>query len=245
MCTGRSPYICLMSSAGIGQYSAAPSHHLAVDCIIFGVEGDTLKLLLFKREIEPLAGEWSLLGSFVKDGESVDDAAHRVLVELTGIKDIYMEQLHCFGDVGRDPGGRVVSVGYWSLIKIDQAHHSFEVDDHVAEWVSIHEVPDLILDHNHMVELAKRRLRERARFYPIGIELVPEEFTLLQLFGVYQAIYDRPLDERNFRKKIQKSGLVEQLAKKDKTTSRKGSFLYKFDWETYQRLQEEGADLAF
>lgn len=218
---------------------------IAVDCIIFGVEDNNLKLLTFKREVEPLAGEWSLIGAFVKQNEHVDDAAKRILLELTGIDNIYMEQLHCFGNVNRDPGGRVISVAYWSLIKSDEFDREFKVQNHEAKWIGIDEVPSLILDHNNMVQQAVRNLQERAKFHPIGFELLPEEFTLPQLLKVYEAIFGRSIDDRNFRKKILKSGLLDRLPKKDKSTSKKGSYLYKFNHEQYEKLQDEGYNFGF
>lgn len=218
---------------------------IAVDCIIFGVQDNNLMLLIFKREVEPLAGEWSLLGSFVRQNEAVSSAAERILTELTGLTDVYMEQLHCFGDLDRDTGGRVISVAYWSLIKVDQNHLEFNVENHEAKWVSIDEIPELILDHTDMVNMAINHLRERAKFHPIGFELIPEEFTLPQLLKVYEAIFSRKIDDRNFRKKLLNSDLLIRLPKKDKSTSKKGSYLYKFNEETYKKLQKDGYNFDF
>lgn len=227
------------------DYNSKDKFLLAVDCIVFGVSENKLRLLIFEREVEPLAGEWSLLGSFIYASESTRDAAHRVLLELTGLDNIYMEQLHCFGEPQRDPGGRVISVAYWSLIKINQNDREFNVDNHRARWVSIDEMPELILDHGKMVTMAIGRLRERAKFHPVGFELVPKEFTLRQLLSVYEAIFDHKIDDRNFRKKILKSGLLTALDKKDKTTSRKGSYLYEFNKDTYRQLQDQGYNFDF
>ena len=227
------------------QYEDVKPLLIAVDCIIFGVQEAALKLLVFKREVEPLAGSLSLLGSFVRIEESVDEAAERILLELTGLEDIYMEQLHCYGRVDRDPGGRVVAVAYWSLIRVDQNYLEFNVRSHEAKWISIDRIPELVLDHRGMAEKAISNLRERARFRPIGFELLPEEFTLVQLFKVYQAIFDHPIDSRNFRKKLSKSGLLIPLTKKDKSTSKKGSFLFKFNQDTYKKLSREGYGFDF
>lgn len=218
---------------------------IAVDCIIFGVEENYLKLLVFEREVEPFAGQWSLLGSFVEPGESVSEAAERILFELTGLQDIYMEQLHCFGEVERDPGDRVVSVAHWSLIRVDQNHLEFNMSDHKARWVRFDEVPDLVLDHKDMVMMAIERLQERARFHPVGFELLPDEFTLPQLLKVYEAIFAREIDDRNFRKKLINSGLLTRLPKKDMTTSKKGSYLYKFNQTTYKQLSRDGYNFGF
>ncbi|MCB0496810.1 MAG: NUDIX hydrolase [Cyclobacteriaceae bacterium] len=227
------------------NYNNAEPQLIAVDCIVFGVEDNQLQLLIFKREVEPLAGEWSLLGSFVKPNEDVSAAAKRVLEELSDLKDIYMEQLHCYGNVDRDSGGRVISIAYWSLIRVNQTHEEFHAENHIAKWVPIDQIPKLVLDHGKMVEDAIEHLRERARFHPVGFELLPEEFTIPQLLKVYEAIFDHKIDDRNFRKKLLKSDLLIQLPKKDKTTSKKGSFLYKFNQETYERLLQSGYNFEF
>lgn len=234
-----------MSKTVLKTYNGQGSFLLAVDCIVFGVAENKLRLLVFEREVEPFAGHWSLLGSFVNPSESISNAAGRVLHELTRLDNIYMEQLHCFGEPNRDPGGPVVSIAYWSLIKINQTEIEFNVDNHRAKWVGVDEMPELVLDHGDMVTMAINRLRERARFYPVGFELVPKEFTLLQLLRVYEAIFDRKIDDRNFRKKIIKSGLLSPLDKKDKSTSRKGSYLYQFDEGTYRELQDRGYNFEF
>lgn len=227
------------------QYINASPILVAVDCIIFGVKDNELQLLVFKREVEPLAGHWSLVGDFIKKDESIDLAAKRVLEELTGLTDIYMEQLHSFGDIERDLGDRVISIAYWSLIKIDQLDLEFKIENHESKWVAFNKIPELVLDHEKMVTTAVERLREKARFHPIGFELLPKEFTLPQLLTVYEAIFNRGIDDRNFRKKILKSGLLDRLDKKDKSTSKKGSFLYKFNHNTYRKLQEEGYNFDF
>lgn len=226
------------------RYRNAQPLLAAVDCIIFGVDENILKLLVFKREVEPLAGQWSLLGSFINADESVDSAAERVLKELTGLENLYMEQLRCYGQADRDPGERVLSIAYWSLIRADH-YREFSIADHHAEWVAVSELPELVLDHPQMVQDAVNHLRERAKFHPVGFELLPEQFTLPQLLRVYEAIFGRSLDDRNFRKKLLKANLIERLDKKDMSTSKKGSYLYKFKKQTYRKLSEEGYSFGF
>ncbi len=222
-------------------------HHIlvAVDSIIFGMKDNTLHLLLFKREIDPLAGEWSLIGQFVDKDEDVNFAAKRILKELTGLANIYMEQLHCFGNKDRDPGGRVISIAYWSLIKVDITDLDIRIKDHQAKWIPLKSLPSLVLDHSDMVSKAITRIRERARFYPIGFELLPLEFTIPQLLKVYEAILAIEIDDRNFRKRILKSGLLTKLGKKDMTTSKKGSFLYAFNEKRYKELEKTGFSFDF
>ena len=227
------------------SYQSAEGILVAVDSIIFGVRDGKLNLLIFEREVEPFAGSWSLIGSFVGKNEDVDEAAKRILHDLTGLKDIFMEQLQCFGKANRDPGGRVLSVAYWSLIRIDQNNLSFSAENHEAKWVPLSEVPALVLDHELMVKTAITHLRESARFHPIGFELLPGKFTLSQLKGVYEAIFDTVIDDRNFRKKILNSDLLVKLDKKDMSTSKKGSFLYTFNEKRYQLLQQKGYNFDF
>lgn len=230
------------SSINTLTYEGAEPILVAVDCIIFGFIDSRIKLLVFEREVEPFAGQWSLPGSFVKKNEHISAAAKRILLELSDLDNIFMEQLHSFGDVERDSGDRVISVAYWSLIKPEEglAGKELKVHGHVTRWMDIDPVPQLVLDHSNMVELALKKLIERTKFKPIGLELLPEEFTLPQLLKVYEAILQKPLDDRNFRKKILKSKLLNKLEKKDKSTSRKGAFLYQFDYKKYQQLLDEG-----
>jgi len=218
---------------------------IAVDCIIFGMREGKLQLLLFKREIEPLKGDRSLIGSFIQPEESASEAAKRVLEELTGLTEIYAEQLHCFTRPNRDIGGRVISIAYWSLIKIAEKQQEFNVEGHQARWHPLNSLPKLILDHGDMVQMAITKLRERARFYPVSVELLPNEFTLRQILKVYEAIFGRELDDRNFRKRLLNSGAVEKSGRKDMSTSKKGSFLYKFNPEVYEQLRKEGYDFGF
>lgn len=220
-------------------YVNAPKHLVAVDCIIFGFEAGKLKLLMIKRTVEPLVGAWSLVGGFVQEGESIDSAATRVLRQTTGIHDIYMDQLACYGDANRDTGARVISVVYYALIRISE-HDRMLADQHGAHWLSLQEIPELIFDHNQMLNDALTRLRDKAHFHPIGFELLPEKFSLPQLRNLYEEIYQRTLDKRNFRKKILAMGILEKLDEKDKSTSKKGAHLYRFDKTKYSELTERG-----
>jgi len=214
---------------------------VAVDSIIFGFnENDTeLKLLLLKRNFEPAKGEWSLMGGFVNSEESLDDAAKRIVFQLTGLDNVYMEQLYAFGEPERDPGGRIISVSYFSLIKINDHDHEL-AKRHGASWIPLSEMPDLIFDHNEMVSKALRKLRIRARTQPIGFELLPEKFTIPQLQRLYEAIYQMPFDKRNFRRKVLTMGLLDKLNEKEKETSKKGAFYYRFNETKYEELLQKG-----
>jgi len=212
---------------------------LAVDCVIFGFDNNELKLLLIKRNMEPGKGMWSLMGGFPRHDEGIYQAAERVLNQLTGLSNVYLEQLFAYGDVDRDPGERVVSIAYYSLIKIEDYDKDL-VKENNAHWRPVSNIPDLVFDHREMVDKAMRRLRRRARIQPIGFELLPEKFTMPQLQSLYEAIYQKELDKRNFVKKILSMGLLDKLEEKDKSTSKKGAFLYRFNPEKYQELVSRG-----
>lgn len=227
---------CYMASK---EYQYHPRYLIAVDCIIFGFDGKELKVLLIKRGFAPQQGQWSLMGGFVDTHESVDAAAIRILDQLTGLSHIYLEQLHCFGEVNRDPGGRVVSVAYFALIKIDDYSQSL-MQQHHAEWVSLSQLPPLVFDHAQMIGLAKERLQQKVAVNPIGFALLPDKFTLQQLQSLYEAIYETVLDKRNFTKKILSMGYLQKLEEKEKTSSRKGAFYYVFDKNKYEDFNKQG-----
>tara|TARA_R110002049_G_scaffold308721_1_gene513659 strand:- start:9077 stop:9772 length:696 start_codon:yes stop_codon:yes gene_type:complete len=206
---------------------------LALDCIIFGFDDEDLKVLLIQRDFEPEKGKWSLIGGFMKNKETLDDAATRILYRLSGVHDIYMEQLYSFSEVNRDPVARTVSTAYYALINIEK-HNEELIEQYNAQWFSLKKnVPDLIFDHNEMLNKAIRRLRRRTSINPIGFELLPEKFTMRQLQKLYEAILDKKLDKRNFVNKIHSMDVLLKLNEKDMTSSTKGSYLYMFDQEKY------------
>ena len=222
-------------------YSKFKKHLVAVDSIIFGYDilEKEIKLLLIKRSFDPARGKWSLAGGFVEPGESLDVAASRVLRNLTGLKNIFMKQLYCYGDPERDPGARVISVAYWALIKIKDIDRKV-ADRNGAHWQPINQLPKLIFDHQSMVEKALKELQLQIRIKPVGFELLPEKFTLVQMLDLYEAIYQRRIDKRNFRKKILSMDILEKLEEKEKQTSKKGAFYYRFIKERYKRLIKNG-----
>lgn len=217
---------------------------VALDCIIFGFDRNGLKLLLIKRDFEPEKGNWSLMGGFLKREESLDEAADRVLHKLTGLKDVYLEQLYGFGEVDRDPVERTVSIAYYALINIRE-HDRDLVEKYDARWFSINELPDLIFDHMQMVEAAKSRLRYRATHEPVGFELLPEKFTMPELQILYEAIYETELDKRNFRRRILSMDVLVKTDEKQKKYSKKGAYFYKFNEEKYQAKVNNGDSLIF
>lgn len=223
----------------INKYKSHDRVLLAVDCIIFGFDGRQLQALFIKRGFEPEKGKWSLMGGFVSKNEGVDQAASRVLHELTGLTDIYMEQLFCFGDVNRDTAGRVVSVAYFALINI--ADYSEQLQhNHEARWFSLQKTPALIFDHNQIVQKARERLKQKVANHPIGFALLPRKFTLPQLQSLYEAINGEPIDKRNFTRKILSLKILNKLNEKEKESSRKGAFYFVFDRHKYNKLEHEG-----
>ena len=212
----------------MNRYSTQKKLLAAVDCIIFGFDGQELKILLIQRGFDPEKGKWSLMGGFVQPNESCDQAGSRILKELTGLEGVYLKQLRVFSEPARDPSERTISVGYFALINI----HDYEKqlsDDYHAEWFSANKFPKLIFDHNEMVNEAKRQLQHEAAVHPVLFELLPPRFTMPQLQGLYEGVYNTTLDKRNFTRKLLSSGLLTRQADKDKLSSRKGAFFYKIN----------------
>jgi len=220
-------------------YYAQPKILVATDCIVFGFDEGILKLLVFRRRIDPFKGEWSLIGSFVNEEESVSDAARRVLLQFTGLENIFLEELRVYSDVDRDSGARCISIGQYALIRINDYDRE-QVELHGAKWFALKDIPNLVLDHDVMIADALERLRQKTTLRPIGFELLPEKFTIPQLQSLYEAIYQTNLDSRNFRKKLLSFDLLIKLNEKDKSTSKKGAFLYRFDYDKYKKLEETG-----
>jgi 8-oxo-dGTP diphosphatase len=215
------------------QYSGQQHMLVAVDCIIFGFDGFDIKLLLIQRGIEPEKNKWSLMGGFILDNETLNQAANRILYQLTGLKGVYMEQLEAFSDPLRDPVERTVSVAYFALIDIHRYEKQLSHDYH-AEWFLIKKKPHLIFDHDQMVTLAQKKLRYKAALHPILFELLPPKFTIPQLQSLYQDIYNTTFDNRNFSRKVLSTGLLIKQKEKDKTQSKKGAFYYVLNKRKYK-----------
>jgi len=215
------------------HYSRQSRFLLAVDCIIFGYDGQELKLLVIQRGFQPWKGEWSLIGGFVQQEETSEEAARRVLKSLTGIDMLYMEQLHTFSRIDRDSEERTVSVAYFALVDIQKYKQQISEDFHPA-WFPINHLPHLIFDHNEMVELAKEKLRYKAALHPLLFELLPAKFTIPQLQNLYESVYNAKFDKGNFNRKILSTDLLTRLPDKDKLNSKKGAFYYKVNAKTYK-----------
>jgi ADP-ribose pyrophosphatase YjhB (NUDIX family) len=224
-------------------YKHQQKMHVAVDCIIFGFSEGKLKLLVFRRKVEPLSGKWSLIGSFVKSNEDVKSAAGRVLNKLTGLENIFLKELKCYSAVARDPGQRCISIAHYALIDAED-HNKQIVANHDAHWFTINELPQLVLDHTTMALDALEALKVEARYQPIGFELLPERFTMPQLQSLYEAIYGKSLDSRNFRKKVNSFNVLLKTSDKDYSSSKKGAYLYRFDETRYNELVASGYDFV-
>lgn len=228
----------------LDQYKDHDRILVALDCIIFGFDRSGLKLLLIKRDFEPEKGKWSLMGGFLDRDESLDEAADRVLHKLTGLENVYLEQLYGFGEVDRDPVERTISIAYYALINIRE-HDKELMDKYSARWFPINDLPDLIFDHKEMVQAAKSRLKYRASHEPVGFELLPEKFTMPELQILYEGIYETQLDKRNFRRRILSMDILTKTDEKQKKYSKKGAYLYKFNEDKYEDKVDNGENLTF
>ena len=206
---------------------------LSVDCIIFGFDENKLKILIGKRQMDPGRGEWSLYGGFVRNDESVDDAADRTLHELTGMRNVYMRQVGAFGAIDRDPGERVVSVAYYALINVADYNTKLQAE-HEVEWVDIESVPQMFSDHNAMILKARKMMQQKIKTEPISFQLLPQLFTLTQLQRLYEAVNGEEVDKRNFRKRIKEMDFIEKTELIDKVTSKRGAALYRFNKKMYK-----------
>src|SRR5690606_30398484 len=171
------------------KYSKQTRLLAAVDCIIFGFDGERIKLLIIQRGFEPEKNKWSLMGGFIEPSETPEAAAARVLKQLTGLENVYMEQMEVFGEPHRDPIERTISIAYYALIDIRKYKDQLS-DEYRAEWVLLKDIPKLIFDHNSMVEHAKKKLRYKAALHPILFELLPEKFTIPQILALDEGVYD-------------------------------------------------------
>lgn len=213
-------------------YSEFSKVLLSVDCIIFGFDAGQLRVLIGKRQLDPGRGEWSLYGGFVAPDESVDDAASRTLFELTGLRNLYMRQVGAFGNIDRDPGERVVSIAYYALINVKDYDDKLR-EEHGVEWVNIKELPPMYSDHREMIRKARRLMQDKIKTEPISFRLLPSLFTLTQMQRLYEAVSGEPVDKRNFRKRIKDMEFIEKTDLIDKTGSKRGAFLYRFNKTIY------------
>ncbi len=215
---------------------------LTVDGVIFGLDLDEeiLKVVLVERDVEPFAGMWAIPGGFVRNGESLEQAALRELREETGIADVFLEQLYTFGKPHRDPRGWGVSVAYYALVAPDQHHLLATTDARRAEWFPVNKLPKLSFDHDEILRVALQRLRSKLTYAPIGFELLPDKFSIRQLQTLYEIVLGQKLDNRNFRKKIFSLDVLKELNEIQSGVAHRAARLYKFDERKYKQLTKQG-----
>jgi 8-oxo-dGTP diphosphatase len=217
---------------------------VTVDNVIFGFDESDLKVLLIKRGTEPYTGLWALPGDFIYAEENIDDAAARVLRELTGLEKVYLEQVRTFGAVGRHPLGRVLTVAYFSLVKTNSYQVFPASFAQKTQWVNLSELraSPLAFDHDAILEACFYALKQRVRVRPIGFELLPPKFTLTELQHLYEAILEPKdgLDKRNFRKKILSMDFIVDLNESQAGVAHRPARLYEFDKSKYEKFVSEG-----
>jgi len=213
---------------------------LSIDNLIFGLDGSELKILLIKHGEGIRMGEWALPGGWIKHEEDLKDAAKRLLKDLTGVEHPYLDQLKTFGKVNRYPAERVVTVAYYALVSADDYAllAGFSAAD--AGWFNVHDTPQLVFDHQNILDFGIQHLQHQVRHYPIGFNLLPEKFTLLQLQELYEAILNIKLDKPNFRRKIMKMDLLTPCNEKQTGVAHRAANLYRFDKAAYEQLTRQG-----
>jgi len=213
---------------------------VTIDCVVFGLDNEDLKVLLIQRNIEPFKDKWALPGGFVRENETLEETALRELKEETGINKVFLEQLYTFGEPERDPRGRVITVAYYALVNINEHILNATTDARNAAWFSMNKLPSLAFDHIKIFSVALERLKGKVEYKPIGFELLPKKFTLSQIQKLYELILEKELDKRNFRKKILSMGLLIELDESQQDVAHRAAKLYQFDEKKYRQLEKKG-----
>jgi len=213
---------------------------VSVDNVIFGFDDSDLKVLLIKRGEEPFFGDWALPGDLVYPDENISTAANRILFDLTGLNDVYLEQVMTFGDVDRHPKGRVITISYFSLVNINKVSPRASSFANEISWKNVSEIEYLAFDHFKIMTTCLKRLQTNLKLKPIGFELLPENFTLTELQQLYESVLGKELDKRNFRKKIGKMKIIKDLNTYQTGVAHRPARLYSFDKEAYEQALNEG-----
>ena len=216
---------------------------LSVDCVIFGFDENKLKVLLIRSDLEKFEGQWSLLGDLVKPDEDLDASAYRILKQRTGLDDVYLEQVHTFGNVKRHPAGRVVTVAYCSLINIQ--HHELKTMDNEIHWHDVANIVNLAFDHKEIFDTCYNRLQKRIQEHPLAFSLLPSKFSLRELQNLYEAILNVKMDRRNFRKKFFTMNFLVDLNEIEQDVPHRPGKLYKFDYEQYEMKKKKWSGIDF
>jgi 8-oxo-dGTP diphosphatase len=214
---------------------------LTVDAVVFGYESPSnISVLLVKRRFDPFQGHWAIPGGFVLDNESLEEAVKRELKEETGVKINYLEQLYTYGDIGRDPRGRVITVAYFGLVKSTEFHIMADTDAEDVEWFEMSQLPPLAFDHQHIIQKAYQRLQAKITYEPIGFELLDKKFLFSELENLYSTLLGRPVDRRNFRKKVLSFGILDELNEKVSEGRGRPASLFQFNVKRYRELKTSG-----
>ena len=216
---------------------------LSVDCVIFGFDENKLKVLLIRSDLNKYKSKWSLLGDLVKPGEALDASAYRIVKQRTGLNDLYLEQVHTFGEVTRHPAGRVVTVAYCSLINVQ--HHRLKILDNELHWHEIENVTNLAFDHQQIFEACYGWLQKRVQEHPLGFSLLPNKFSLRELQNLYEAILNIKLDRRNFRKKFFSMDFLIDMGENEQNVPHRPGRLYQFDYEKYEKKKKTWSGIDF
>ena len=220
-----------------------PHPSVTADCVIFGFDGVSIKVLLIQRGIEPFKGKWAFPGGFMKIDETAEECAKRELEEEAGLKNASVEQFHTFSDVNRDPRERVITVAHYALVKLSEVKGGDDAAS--ARWFAMDEVPSLAFDHDRILRMAVNRLKERICFEPIGFELLPEVFTMTELQNLYEAILEVKFDRRNFYNKMLKLGILSEAEPRPANATNRTPNKYRFNAEKYAELKQKGFRLEF
>ncbi|MFS8082901.1 MAG: NUDIX hydrolase [Ginsengibacter sp.] len=216
---------------------------LSVDCVIFGFDENKLKVLLIRSDVRKFTGKWSLLGDLVKPEEDLDSAAYRILRQRTGLKDIFLEQVHTFGETERHPAGRVVTVAYCSLINIQ--NHRLKILDNELHWHEADKICDMAFDHQSIFSACYNWLQKRVQEHPLGFNLLPNKFSLRELQNLYEAILNKKLDRRNFRKKFFAMDFLVDMGEDEQNVPHRPGRLYKFNFEKYEKKKKKWPGIDF
>lgn len=226
-----------------GLVSGYPKVALTVDCVIFGFEDNILKVLLIRSDLEIYKGKWSLLGDFARETETLEEAAYRVLLERTGMTDVFLDQVHTFSQPDRHPGGRVITVAYCSLLNIK--HHELEITENELHWHSVKNLNEMAFDHLSILQTCYKWLQKRIQEHPLGFNLLPEKFSLRELQNLYEAILDMELDRRNFRKKFFSMDFLEDTGEFEEDVKHRPGKLYQFNFEKYEQNKKKWVGIDF
>jgi ADP-ribose pyrophosphatase YjhB (NUDIX family) len=239
----------LSTDDGAARYAPGsdPFEHplVTVDLVVFTIRDHSLQLLLVERGEEPFKGAWALPGGFVRDRESLDEAARRELEEETGVRDIYLEQLYTFGEPNRDPRARVITVAYFAIIASGRRALRASADAADAQWFAVSALPPLAFDHDRIAEYAIERLRNKLEYTTVGFQLLPRDFTLTELQQAYEVILDKALDKRNFRKKMLSLGVVQPTGDTKMNGVHRPARLYRFSEARFMKLRDKGILFPF